>query len=110
MKANNFISQVNHLVKTNRHIIWQGVKICISILFASFPLYFINFSAQLWFIPMTGVSLFMFALVGEEYLFSRFMARKENLFNRDYDNLKAVFVTEFGKQNTASNHILKTVA
>ena len=64
MKTNNFITQIGQLLYENLNLAWKMLAAITALALAISPLFITN-PANLWYLPMTGIMLFMLALIGD---------------------------------------------
>ena len=113
MKPNNFISRINQSIDTHIEYILQILITSIALLFASSPLFLSN-PQNNWYLPPIGVLLFTYALCGihrlKHWLLKITNHYTKNNSTEEYDYIRPIMITNFGKQNIENNRLFKTIA
>ena len=113
MKSSNFYFLFGHLFSANLESMVKTLLSGIAFLFAISPLILTN-PVTYWYLPMTGVFIFLFLLIRNQTLDScslrLFNYLLKDNYSDDLDSIKPVFITEFGKQNIANSQYLRPTA
>ncbi|MDH5216876.1 MAG: hypothetical protein OEX19_04225 [Gammaproteobacteria bacterium] len=107
MSTNNFNSSVDKSVKFDVDFMIKASSIGLSLVL-SLSILVSASPAGFWYMPVVGVLLFAFSLVGLSMDSGRWRSvRKKCSVDRP---VPAVLITEFGKQNSANDEFIKTAA
>lgn len=107
MSTNNFNSAVDKSIKFDVDFMIKTSSISLSIVLSLLILVSGN-PASLWYMPVVGVILFAFSLLGLSMDRGRWrLAQKERSNDKP---MSAVMITEFGKHNSANDEFIKTAA
>lgn len=107
MSTNNFNSSVDRSAKFDVDFLVKASSIGLSLVL-SLSILVSGDPAGFWYMPVVGVLLFAFSLVGLSIETGRWMPARKGCSIEE--GVSAVMITKFGKQNSANDEFIKTAA
>jgi len=107
MSTNNFNSSVEKSVKFDVEFLLKASSVGLSLVL-SLSILVSAKPVDIWYMPIIGVLLFVFSLLGWSMDAGRWRSVRKG---RSIDKpVPAVLITEFGKHNSANDEFIKTAA